>query len=57
MHGIIGRRMYETWYQGTALIRDRGLTFAVITHELPLDRFGRGFRGDEAGTAGKSSYP
>ena len=54
VHGIIGRRMYETWYQGTALIRDRGLDLSpVITHELPLEKFDEGFEAMKAGTAGK----
>jgi threonine 3-dehydrogenase len=54
VHGIIGRRMYETWYQGTALIADRGLDLSpVITHELPLDRFEEGFQAMTAGRAGK----
>lgn len=54
VRGIIGRRMYETWYQGTALIRDRGLDLSpVITHELPLERFEEGFEAMKAGQAGK----
>jgi len=54
IHGVIGRRMYETWYQGTALIADRGLDLSgVITHELPLERFEDGFAAMTEGKAGK----
>ena len=54
LHGVIGRRMYETWYQGTALIAERGLDLSeVITHELPLEEFEEGFAAMSEGRAGK----
>lgn len=54
VHGVIGRRMYETWYQGTALIAERGLDLSgVITHELPLEEFEEGFAAMSEGRAGK----
>jgi threonine 3-dehydrogenase len=54
VYGVIGRRMFETWYQGTALITERGLDLsAAITHELPLDRFEEGFAAMTEGRAGK----
>jgi threonine 3-dehydrogenase len=46
--------MYETWYQGTALIVERGLDISsVITHELPLERFEEGLAAMTEGRAGK----
>lgn len=54
VYGVIGRRMYDTWYQGTALIAERGLNLLpAITHELPLERFEEGFAAMTAGKAGK----
>lgn len=54
VYGVIGRRMYDTWYQGTALIQERGLDLSpVITHELPLERFEEGLAAMSAGKAGK----
>ncbi|MBI4617438.1 MAG: alcohol dehydrogenase catalytic domain-containing protein [Planctomycetes bacterium] len=39
MHGIIGRRMYETWYRMLAMI-EAGLDVShVVTHEVPLSGF------------------
>ncbi len=38
-HGIIGRRMYDTWYRMLAML-DAGLDVDhVITHEVPLGSF------------------
>ena len=39
LHGIIGRRMYETWYQMLAML-EAGLDIDhVVTHEIPLSGF------------------
>ncbi|MBW4039633.1 MAG: L-threonine 3-dehydrogenase [Acidobacteria bacterium] len=54
VHGINGRKMYETWYQAEALIRDRGVDLSpVITHRLPLDRFDEAMHLLENGEASK----
>jgi threonine 3-dehydrogenase len=54
VHGINGRRMYETWFQAEALIRERGVDLsAVITHRLPLARFDEAMRLLETGEASK----
>ncbi|NMB01177.1 MAG: L-threonine 3-dehydrogenase [Firmicutes bacterium] len=51
--GINGRKMYETWYQGQALL-ERGLDLTpLITHRLPLERIGEGFELMQAGQCGK----
>jgi threonine 3-dehydrogenase len=54
VHGINGRRMYETWFQAEALIRDRGVDLApVITHRLPLAQFDEAMKLLESGEASK----
>lgn len=42
--GIFGRKMFETWYQMQALVKERRVDLApVITHVLPFERFEEGF--------------
>jgi threonine 3-dehydrogenase len=54
VHGINGRKMYETWYQAEALIRDSGIDLSpVITHRLPLAEFDRAMQLLESGEASK----
>jgi threonine 3-dehydrogenase len=54
VHGINGRRMYETWFQAEALIRDRGVDLSpVITHRLPLAQFDEAMKLLESGEASK----
>lgn len=54
VHGVIGRRMYDTWYQGTALIAERGIDLSpTITHELPLEKFEEGLTAMAEGKAAK----
>jgi len=54
VHGINGRKMYETWYQAEALIRDSGVDLSpVITHRLPLARFDEAMHLLESGEASK----
>jgi threonine 3-dehydrogenase len=51
--GIVGRRLWQTWDQMTALLR-RGLDITpVITHRLPLEEFTTAFELLESGEAGK----
>jgi threonine 3-dehydrogenase len=43
LHGIYGRRIYETWDQTQSLLRG-GLDMSpIITHRLPLDRWREAF--------------
>jgi threonine 3-dehydrogenase len=52
--GINGRKMYETWFQAEALIRDCGVDLSpVITHRLPLARFDEAMHLLESGEASK----
>lgn len=53
LQGIFGRLMWRTWEQMAGLLL-RGLEIRpVITHRLPLERFGEAFERLEAGDAGK----
>ena len=54
VHGINGRRMYETWLQAEALLRDGHIDLSpVITHRLPLAEFDHAMRLLESGEASK----
>ncbi len=54
VHGINGRKMYETWFQAEALIRDSGVDLSpVITHRLPLTDFDHAMHLLESGEASK----
>ena len=42
--GIFGRKMFETWYQMQALVKDRRVDLApVITHVIPFENFEQAF--------------
>src|SRR3546814_7452514 len=43
IHGIYGRRMYETWYKMTQLVLDGFPLGKVLSHQLPADEFQKGF--------------
>ncbi len=52
--GINGRKMYETWYQSEALLKDGKIDLGpVITHRLPLARFDEAMHLLESGEASK----
>jgi len=51
--GIFGRKMWQTWEQATALLKNGLDVTPVITHRLPLDRFEEAFELLQSGTAGK----
>ena len=53
VQGIYGRRMYETWYKMTQLVLSGFPLGKVLTHQLPIDDFQKGFALMEAGKAGK----
>lgn len=54
VHGITGRKMWETWYQ-TAAFLERGIIDVepVITHKLPLTEFGHAMELLGSGQSGK----
>ena len=52
--GINGRKMYETWYQAEALLKDGKIDLApVITHRLALEQFDEAMHLLESGEASK----
>jgi threonine 3-dehydrogenase len=53
VHGITGRRLFETWYRTTALLEEGLDLTPIITHRLPLSRFAEAFELVAAGEAGK----
>jgi len=54
IHGIIGRRMYETWYQMDSLLRGGRLDIRpAITHVMPMEKFEDAIALLRSGSAGK----
>ena len=52
IHGINGRRMFETWYQMESLLLSGRLDLdPIITHVLPLEDFEQGLRMMQSGEA------
>lgn len=51
--GIFGRRMWRTWEQATALLRNGLDVTPVITHRFPLEQFEQAFALLRSGNAGK----
>lgn len=53
VHGIYGRKMFETWYKMIAMI-EAGLDLSpIITHHFKADDFQAGFDAMRAGKSGK----
>lgn len=54
IHGVIGRRMYDTWYQMDNLLGSGRLDIRpAITHVMPMERCEEAIRLLESGKAGK----
>jgi threonine 3-dehydrogenase len=54
LHGIIGRRMYQTWYQMDNLLRSGRLDVTpAITHVMPMQEFDTAIGLLDSGKAGK----
>lgn len=54
IHGITGRKMYETWFQTAGLLKSKSLNMDdIITHRLPLEDFEKGFELMMKGQSGK----
>jgi len=54
LHGIIGRRMYETWYQMDNLLGSGRLDIRpAITHVMPMERYEEAIALLRTGHAGK----
>ena len=53
LHGIYGRRMYETWYKMTQILLSGFALQKVLTHQMRIDDFQKGFELMESGNCGK----
>jgi len=53
LHGIYGRRMYETWYKMTQMVLTGFPLRKAMTHHIPIDNFEDGFRLMRHGESGK----
>ena len=53
LHGIYGRRMYETWYKMTQILLTGFPLDKVLTHQIAIDDFQQGFDLMESGQCGK----
>ena len=53
IQGIYGRRIFETWYKMAAMLQSGLDISAIITHQLPADRFEEAFEIVGSGECGK----
>ena len=53
VQGIYGRRMYETWYKMTQMVLTGFPLGKVLTHQIHIDDFQKGFDLMESGNCGK----
>lgn len=53
VHGISGRRIWETWYQTRGFLESGMNLLPIITHDLPLSDFERAFELVASGQSGK----
>ncbi len=53
LHGIYGRRMYETWYKMTQMVLTGFPLERALTHHIPIDDFEHGFSLMASGNCGK----
>jgi threonine 3-dehydrogenase len=54
VHGIVGRRLWETWLEMRGLIRSGAVDLApVITHRFALDDYEKAFKLMQSGECGK----
>ena len=53
IRGIYGRRMFETWYKMSAMIKSGLNIDPIITHRLPAEDFNTGFETINSGQSGK----
>jgi threonine 3-dehydrogenase len=54
VYGVIGRRLWETWYQARGLLRSNAVDLGpVVTHRFPLEEYERAFELMASGECGK----
>jgi threonine 3-dehydrogenase len=53
LHGIFGRRMYETWYKITQMVLSGFPLRRALTHHIPIENYEHGFELMRSGECGK----
>jgi threonine 3-dehydrogenase len=53
LHGIYGRRMYETWYKMTQMVLTGFPLHKAMTHHIPIEDYETGFALMASGECGK----
>jgi len=53
LHGIYGRRMYETWYKMTQMVLTGFPLRRALTHHIPIENYQHGFELMRTGECGK----
>jgi threonine 3-dehydrogenase len=53
LHGIFGRRMYETWYKITQMALSGFPLRRALTHHIPIENYEHGFELMRSGECGK----
>ena len=53
LHGIYGRRMYETWYKITQMVLSGFPLHKALTHHIPIEDYEAGFQLMASGQCGK----
>ena len=54
LHGITGRRLWQTWYQARGLVFSGAVDLSpMVTHKFPLEEFEKAFAVMESGKSGK----
>ncbi len=54
IHGIIGRRLWETWFQMRGLLRSGAVNLeTIVTHQFPLEDFEKALETMASGESGK----
>jgi threonine 3-dehydrogenase len=54
LHGVVGRRLYETWVSMQSLLANDRLNIEpILTHQLPFEDFAEGFSLMRSGQCGK----
>lgn len=53
LKGIYGREMFETWYKMVSLVKSGLNIEPIITHELPIAEYQKGFELMKSGKSGK----
>ncbi|HET7267754.1 MAG TPA: L-threonine 3-dehydrogenase [Oleiagrimonas sp.] len=53
LHGIYGRRMFETWYKMTQMVQSGFPLGKALTHQIAIDDFQKGFDLMASGNCGK----